>query len=219
MDFMKKISLIAVMLLFVVLLSGCVEHLSALKPDEIPTAEHAYIYGRFSHIKKPKDVLYCENNGFNDVKLIIKEVEGKKEYAIKFKKKNDVFAVAVKPGKYFVSRWGGYCWIDGNPSSEQYIHNHVRDNIFILESGNAYYFGDFTGFHCLGGYSDHAYYFGVPDNNFEETTNDFIELYHEFDDVNKSCVFKNGFFKNECSKPHRIFLDIHHIPVPVPAIF
>lgn len=206
-----RIALIALSLL---LFAGCESYTPCVEPADAPKEGSAYIYGRFRQdVNAPSH----ERAIVHSTGILIDSVDSEEYYILKFMTDNEVYAIEVKPGKYFISQW---MWTDpfGYVVMDLLLKKYIENNNFQIESGHLYYLGDFLSYGYFGeGYLTRYYVFEVPENCFDETTNEFIEKYPLFRELPQSPVFDNRFFKEEFNSKHVVRQGTTFVPVIVPG--
>lgn len=213
---MRARFLIFLLLIFVVHIFGCKSFSPVVKPTEIPKGDLAYVYGRFKHSIHPKTL-----GQSYPIALVMTSHEDEKEYRIRFQRKDEVFAIAVYPGQYYISKW--LCaFLAGETKAEQSLAEHIQGNNFYLMPGNAYYLGDFLAYECPTSFQlspiVERFVLEIPVNNFDKTTNDFRVRYPSFNEVPVSQIFIGRIFKEQFDKKHMIIVKtrVHFIPIVVP---
>ena len=79
--------------------AGCGPTAPFARPVTEPVEGMSYVYGRFERVATSTDP------GVNKIGLVISSLDGKDDFAFCFRKQEAVFAVAVEPGEYRISKW------------------------------------------------------------------------------------------------------------------
>ncbi len=211
----KTIIQILVYISVIFSLVGCANLTPIVQCSDNPEADLAYVYGRFQ-LTKPKKKLKTQS-GTNAIVLV--NDKNDKEYRLRFKWKDEVYAVALEPGRYRVTKWVIYDCLGAEKVGEMQLEGHIRYNGFELKPGCAYYLGDFVcTFEHKAKVLGHKYthILKKPKNDFTKTTYEFNQRYPAFIRVPKVPLFRGNFFKDEFNKDHHFIHDITNIPVVVP---
>ena len=179
---MKSLYLPIIGFMFIYFLVGCVSTEMAVDRSTAVKDEKAYVYGKF------------ELQGDDDINIALKlTYQGKsdehKNKYIELKKNNTVYAVELTPGVYEL---GKIVFLDTSNRVKFERNLSARKSVvpLTIESGKAYYLGDYKGevIHVRGRYL--KWQLKGLDDNFEETTTAFESDYFHFSSVPKVNLLK-----------------------------
>jgi PPIC-type PPIASE domain len=148
----------------VLLMVGCASYTPRVKVEEAPSANDAYLYGRF-YMNSPKVALAMD--GHRTMGFAI-ECEDKQRYVLRFDRDQPLVAVKIKPS---VCSWVEYIYTnaDGSVESRKPAPADEFKKVSIA-SGHAYYLGDF------GAETKLTYRANVPYNEWAITA--IRNIYH-----------------------------------------
>ena len=157
------------------LVSGCVRLAPGLSAESRPEPGTAYIYGRF-HIKAVDPAaLKLQLN------LVMREKNSGAEYSLRFSPRNDVFALALPPGTYFLKGWTYTA--GGRISKEKPFPVKGQPLDLVLAANTSHYLGDFlaSAFSRIEG-ADIAYYWKIENirDLFDSTSADYVRRFPRF---------------------------------------
>ena len=111
-----------------ILLSSCISYAPRIKLTDVPKEDSAYIYGRFRQETNipNKDYALTIATG-----ILIASADSEETYAIRFYDNNEVYAIEVMPGNYYISKW---IWSDpfGEISLELPLKDNIENNNFQM---------------------------------------------------------------------------------------
>ena len=169
-------------LLVVLIISGCGEIVHYVDTNPTLSPDKGYVYGLFS---------VEEENSIN-IGLVLENTETKKEYTIKFIGARSIYAIAITPGTYKITKIV-FSKQFGMREGEQDITKLKKiSKEFTVKKGNAYYIGDFySDTHNFNIGAGTTLYWRVKDirYNFEDTTKKFIQQNPRFEKVNTIPAF------------------------------
>jgi hypothetical protein len=164
----------------VLLIAGCAGYTQRVKVEEAPTANDAYLYGRF-YMNAPKAALALDGHKTMGFAF---ECEDKERYVLRFDRDQPLVAVKVKPS---VCSWveNIYTNADGSVESRKPAPADEFKNVTIAP-GQAYYLGDFGAetkltYRANVGYNEWA--ITSIRNIFHRTTRDLKAAYPNLKDL------------------------------------
>jgi PPIC-type PPIASE domain len=158
----------------VLLIAGCAGYTQRVKVEEAPTANDAYLYGRF-YMNAPKAALALD--GHRTMGFAI-ECEDKQRYVLRFDRDQPLVAVKIKPS---VCSWveNIYTNADGSIESRKPAPADEFKKVTIAP-GQAYYLGDFGAETKLTYRANVAYNewaISSIRNIYHRTTRDLVQAY------------------------------------------
>lgn len=181
----KKVSNALLFILVVVGLSGCMKYAPSIGTGDVLVPAKGYLYGRFS--SEPGS-----NFGAKKTGIVVTSVDNKREIAMRFVPNRDPYAVAVDPGDYqathivYTIGWGN------EKKGETPFPKELSSRVIHVESGKAYYIGDFDGttkstFRVI--FVRNEWQVGNITNDFAGTTAKLVELLPQMKNIPKVDVF------------------------------
>ena len=123
----------------VAMLAGCASWTPPLEPTDKPTAQDAYLYGRFVQDSR-KALLGLD--GYSTIGLVFKCLDGA-SYTVRFRLEGDVQLLRVKPSTCSLQETI-YTDADGAIKGHKPSPGNVMKSM-TLQAGTAYYLGDYHG--------------------------------------------------------------------------
>ena len=134
----------------VAILGGCASWTPPVPLDEKPSAQDAYLYGRFT-IATGKALLGLD--GYGSIGFMFKCDDGSK-YTVRFRLENDVQLLRVKPSTCSLDQTI-FTNVDGQIIGRKPSTSGLMKGL-KLQAGTTYYLGDFHGsLHVTGGATIH----------------------------------------------------------------
>jgi hypothetical protein len=186
--------------LIAMLLGSCATYSPAVSSTAAVNAGNAYLYGKFNMAKS-----------WNTLKmgLVVKNLTSDREYTIRLKKQDDIYAVRVEPGEYAITGLS-YATGEGVLSGGKSFTGRYSIPTFHVASGNAYYIGNYfgaasTNVAVVGSYVNGNYRWALTqvNNDFEQTTRILVTINPGF----SSLVSVNTFAKGELETAFGSVLD------------
>lgn len=173
--------------------AGCVTYTKSLSESDRVNSEEVYLYGRFNLGK---------SGNFLKMGLIVKNITKDKEYIIRFKKKEDVYAIRVEPGEFIIVGLS-FATGEGIPSGNELFKADYVIPSFHVATGNAYYIGDYfgtasTSVSAMGPIIIGNYGWNLKDvkENFKQTTETLLIKNSAFSSINATSAFDEGILEN-----------------------
>ena len=188
---MRKVFLIKsihVMLMFLISSCTIIQEIDTIGTSDSPDTMKSYLYGRFF-----QSALYVFRLG-----IIIQDVTTKKEYRIPFDhdrflffKAKEVLTVVLQPGTYRIK---SFYAMKGDAFGPLIYEDSFKDQKFDrtieIQSGKAYYIGDYEGKSYMVYYQRVEWFLSNVKDNYDTTTAKFREQYKKFDNIETVNIWK-----------------------------
>jgi hypothetical protein len=123
----------------VAMLAGCASWTPSLAPEDKPSTQDAYLYGRFAQ-ESPRVLLGLD--GYSTIGLVFKCQDGA-TYTVRFRREDDLQLLRVKPSTCSLQETI-YTNADGNIKGHKPSPGGVMKGL-VFKPGVAYYLGDYHG--------------------------------------------------------------------------
>jgi hypothetical protein len=147
-------------------LSACASFTPPLSPAAAPSSGTGYIYGRFT--------LKDTTTGIGHLRMGL-ELSGPQAYTFQFEREHDLVVIAVPAGSYSISKLV-FATYDYGKAGERPIVDPRLSAPFAVESGKAYYIGDYvaeSGGRASGLQINQSWRLSSIRDSFEDTTAQF----------------------------------------------